>query len=842
MNKKINKESGVAVIMALGFMAIILVLVLSFIDISIINRKISENYSYLQTARMAAQTSYQRALAIIDGYRGDSSKDMMQLFSYNSNVNTRSDEMSNLIETVVNGVAYYSSYDSNVGPHWQYLPVDHDTDTPITARLAYAVIVDIGKIDPSSAVDSGSNANSYSKNAVAEWVSETNTGTASNGSYIVGRPGRDLSEMYLTSLPSWFTSSYARDMGATNAAPAGKLTVGSKWDSFDTIFTQLGIADDTTKDSIRNVFVLNNLPDAEAFWVDNGDLQRESSELYHRFNLARTDWEQLEVDSILSTPIAFNEGTSPSDVYSIYWLKNWEDNGAYSTAENCSKQIAANLIDYCDSDDSATTDSVTVPSYVGLEKVPYINEIKLLIQSKILEQDQTPLDGLDDVPPYNYQAMVKVNQIDLELANMYDVLKNVTAEITLELNYDWSYIGSNGTFASGTVTSFSEPISTVSLDINAAAKTYTIGNISTTPTGLNFSSEWTNMADESATHATDLKIENFEITSLKIKLLDTADSSFYDYSFILNTPTDFDDLSTDGNDFFFYFDAQTSDPRQNLMTSDWTYETDTNIDGSTSSIGTLISPYINNNANPQDGSDTEITSNPLNVSTAYIRNAPMQSPWEIGLIHRGSDWETINLKKYRNVSPVGTGGGSSYASGDANILDQIKMSFDNSVYGKINLNTNLEEALEVLLKKICVGSSIENPGEITIAEIPSDQLVDSVLLNNGINGGNLFYTRSQVVRDTNGVPSLYNNSLGLTQTTDATQEEIIGKFINLTKAAYPDFYTIIVIAQAIKDIGIIGTYEVGVDEVLATQKVLTTIQWDENEQEFRIVKYEYLDD
>jgi hypothetical protein len=98
------------------------------------------------------------------------------------------------------------------------------------------------------------------------------------------------------------------------------------------------------------------------------------------------------------------------------------------------------------------------------------------------------------------------------------------------------------------------------------------------------------------------------------------------------------------------------------------------------------------------------------------------------------------------------------------------------------------------------------------------------------------------VRESDGISSLYDNTLGLSQTTDATQEELVGKFINLTKAAYPDFYTIIVIAQAIKDIGTIGTYETGVDEVLATQKVLTTIQWDEQEQEFRIVKYEYLDD
>ena len=32
------------------------------------------------------------------------------------------------------------------------------------------------------------------------------------------------------------------------------------------------------------------------------------------------------------------------------------------------------------------------------------------------------------------------------------------------------------------------------------------------------------------------------------------------------------------------------------------------------------------------------------LSTAYIRNAPMQSLWELGVIHRGAAWQTLNLK------------------------------------------------------------------------------------------------------------------------------------------------------------------------------------------------------
>jgi len=88
------------------------------------------------------------------------------------------------------------------------------------------------------------------------------------------------------------------------------------------------------------------------------------------------------------------------------------------------------------------------------------------------------------------------------------------------------------------------------------------------------------------------------------------------------------------------------------------------------------------------------------VSTAYIRHAtfdnireqyelPMMSPWELGAIHRGSRWKTLNLSvspSYTVTAPMTlASGGGSYADGDAPILDQIKMVDDLQVMGKINL-------------------------------------------------------------------------------------------------------------------------------------------------------------
>ena len=97
----------------------------------------------------------------------------------------------------------------------------------------------------------------------------------------------------------------------------------------------------------------------------------------------------------------------------------------------------------------------------------------------------------------------------------------------------------------------------------------------------------------------------------------------------------------------------------------------------------------------ENGTDDE-----KRLSTAFIRNAPMMSPWEIGLIHRGVKWQTLNIKKAcdpgNNSNAITLAGhaptenwtsdGTSYTGGDGAILDQIKMTDQCSTYGKINVN------------------------------------------------------------------------------------------------------------------------------------------------------------
>ena len=91
------------------------------------------------------------------------------------------------------------------------------------------------------------------------------------------------------------------------------------------------------------------------------------------------------------------------------------------------------------------------------------------------------------------------------------------------------------------------------------------------------------------------------------------------------------------------------------------------------------------------------------MSTAYIRNAPMQSLWELGAIHRASAWETINIKcsavaegssarrmalsDFTNTRKIdGTANGIAYQDGDAGLLDQVKLTSKAYSSGKLNVN------------------------------------------------------------------------------------------------------------------------------------------------------------
>ena len=376
-NMFIINENGIAVIFVLGFLALLFMLTAVYTTTSIIDKKASENTNALQEARMLSQTGLSRSMASLNRYISDETVEFSNVYSYRGiDTNDYSDSLGELLETKIDGVSYFTETDyvKEDGPHWLYLPENFEVDSvPITGRIAYLVIAESGKLDLSACVDSGYIADLLgTDNAVSEGAySNERTSLKSSTSYVIGRPGRDVNELFLDTIDngSWFNSTYATDISSYFASPRGKLkgqsnTWKAQWDDFTTLFNSLGIEDDNIKQSFKEHFSVGNYADPEAFWIDDGDGDRKSNEFFKRFQLNRDNWDLFDVDSLKQIPCL---NTSSDDNEGLLWFKNWKSKGGMASIDDCRNQVIANLIDYNDSDNNATTDDENNPTYVGLE-------------------------------------------------------------------------------------------------------------------------------------------------------------------------------------------------------------------------------------------------------------------------------------------------------------------------------------------------------------------------------------------------------------------------------------------------------------------------------------------
>ncbi|HJO92044.1 MAG TPA: hypothetical protein QF753_01480 [Victivallales bacterium] len=892
-----NNEKGIATIFVLGIVALLMVLGVSFVDISIIEKKASINYNNSITSQIAGESALNRAVELMKIYSDKPSADYSEIMSYHDlksgeTLEEYTDGLDKL-STTINGITYYE-YDSDYDPvTWVYLNND---DGVINTRIAYVVIPNQGKIDPSVAVDSGSNAANWDKIP----PSDGNNGIGANGrpdsknreitmidnegNYVIGRPGRNINELFIRTLEfdnrpkrkhkwkwggkywwwnkwnrkPWFKESYADRLSSVLSGYGGKLGVGSRWATYSHIYETLGITKSETKNYFKEVFYINQPKTPEAFWIDkSNDNLKTPAELYHRFNLTREDWDSFNnsVDNspLLNESVQFSEtDTEKINNAGLEWLKNWHSEGSFSDTERCQKQIAANLIDYSDTNSQATTDNENNPTYVGNEKCPYINEIRIQFRSKIQVQDQGQAGK-------RYSAQVVPEFTGVESVNMYDVTHGGINFIDIKaiIKMDWEYA------VAGKIYSRSDQAE-IMID-NANAFRITSNNQKFNDQSW-LSSGWTNTnLQTNKIFITDLKIKK-----LTVKFVNYSNALFYDFSHIVDTDLVIDSkvtTSSKKNNINSYFNAQVNDPRQNLLPTDWTLAYGKkDINSLNAHNKNIYSP-----ASGEDNTDYEKNATkPWLISTAYIRNGPMKSPWELGFIHRGAAWQTINLKRFNSDQGVkDDAGGDEYTLGDANILNQIKMTDDTEIYGKVNINSENVDVLKVLFQKIRVGSfeASQNinkyPGWLTNYELKAD---DAEELSNNLlelyenNGNKYFNSRAEILKGNNGFTKLItgiDTSLGLIQNSDAKQEEIIGKFINLTKASQGNLFTVIAIGETIKDFGDVtinsiktkkGHFDLGADKILSSQKIFaiikknTNIDKKTNTYKFSILEFKYINE
>lgn len=333
----------------------------------------------------------------------------------------------------------------------------------------------------------------------------------------------------------------------------------------------------------------------------------------------------------------------------------------------------------------------------------------------------------------------------------------------------------------------------------------------------------------------------------------------------------FSDVGTDDEKSFKFLlgGIRGIDPRQNLNEDDWFVSalttlgsTDWNevmyVDESGSDFTGVANEQADGEADPAhpfdpgeatDTSKYDIEKKAANngpawgddtnhLSTAYIRNAPMQSLWELGVIHRGAAWQTLNLKAAG--APGGTGSispsdmkqglswdntsGTSYANGDGGILEQVKLTEEAYCYGQVNINmlcsdTSLNKGYQseyddqmgqAIFYNIRYGQEISTFETDTTGTTPiemnstiSNALKTSCYVDE-TGTKKQFASRTQFLDWTSGGSSLANafGVVSMADASDAQREEIVGKTINLLKAdqSASNVIQFVVVAQTIRDL------------------------------------------
>lgn len=329
---------------------------------------------------------------------------------------------------------------------------------------------------------------------------------------------------------------------------------------------------------------------------------------------------------------------------------------------------------------------------------------------------------------------------------------------------------------------------------------------------------------------------------------------------------------------------QAVDPRQNLnavfdkangkgaKTSDWSFSLTPTLsfaakenwgwDDLTKRITSGLVNECSNSSERKDGTgsgntvnesdrDAETATDPAyqgdasdkHISTAVIRNAPMMSPWELGFIHRGIPFQTINLLKAGGIgNNLGTADqpelaedahapgnftsltsleGTLYKHGDAGILDQIKMTDLTKSYGKIDFSAletepanwiaagiSFETLKKELLKSLFENLKTHSPAKFVEQVKNRDKAPSTTDLpesNHSVTCKDEWFSdllktslRSKIFGDN---PDFYASFNALT--TDAAREEVIGKIINLIEgrgASLPTVFKVVIAAQAIRDL------------------------------------------
>ena len=936
MSRRKRREKGIALIFTLGILGLLTVLALGFASTAMLNSKISGNISHQQKARYIARLGAERALYALTQCPDIPITDIFSkssvIYSWEEGsedrkmIEKRSCDGIWKLNTKLNGIPIYEITDDygadSVG--WEYIR-DPQSDTnseskknDIIGRYAYVVVEEIGKLDPSVHLkDVALLSRQGGKNIADELSFKVPFGTSffpntSDSSY----SQNDTKLANLFKGAGQFQTKFSRrlfnlgnllEYKVTDSD--GKLTTAIKQLGFTTSQEQAKL-----KRALKSILGSRLEPYQECYTLSSTSTSTESdgstttkttTNTYPRFNLNnRSDWDSLAPEDLVNLG-NLSKGNA------IAWLVNWmHSRGDDWDDKTMAKQIAANIIQYCKNENTATVTDLppksewspdNFPKYAGVGRHPMLNEIGVKLNIKAEVGSPTP-DGEDKVkytPKYIIEA-----QLGTELIDMFKLTHpegtNTTITIYGKISFEYTRPKyENSTF------SYDMPSDEVNADNSDF--TYTSGSSDTEKLGeiVIDINEWDSNGYTKADGAW-LKVIDAEKTTPELTVPENTDPNqilqnmqvrkvrmhvntvvlkygddYRDCARIRNKDdslngmeakegkySDYYSFSKDVDEYSFQAAWQAVDPRVNHYPIDWTLKLSeptkteypgtmgkkNTFDGYVDNTTTYTAPNAVTDGDKEAVSDPAWTSSGGHLASAYIRHAPMESLWELGCISRAEPWKTLNLKKSRVFASGETQGGEEYAKGDANILDQVTLTDKKSRFGLINLNTDEHFVLETLFYQIpfhtelhqagigaddksilgatgtpsiypvyskkdtsnnhkedsCLACLIMKRAEILRFEKRSDLLMDETEVDalTTIDSEKRPALKETVTKLRTALFSIPKTGESASpeeetssKTTDAEEEQLVGKIMNLVAADPYETVYIIAVGQSIRDIG-----------------------------------------
>lgn len=511
--RRLRSNRGSAIVCAIGVLAAILIIVMLFASKAKVSSNISTIRLDNQTAKTLAKSLIPRiALTINESKNVQDLILYSSIYDHNDNTLNKTYRSENLYtydwiwklehpahfkftptkRNLVGKIeemgtfAFYGDSSSNgpefddgkpFVPTWQYIldipkPDDsQDNKRGAVARFAFVIIPEVAHLNPNAIVD-----HTHCQKLSGTSVKVTNHGYCNKCARKLGNSPAELM--------------FGHPEGAADNGDLRNLGDGyiqfhhmgkefeennmNKWQTTEMFCYSFGIippslsADAKTidkyisdKNTVTRFMDVDNTGDREAYWSDDGykkdgeligknDKVRNPLEYYHRFNMRRTDWENLKVEDIIAAPKVWNDPTDlqePAisgegnrnnfDTGGIAWLRNWKDPGDWENAEKTKKQVVANLLNYCSPPTRPVVSNVESknwnkveddgdenfePEYTGLKRTLYLNEYfyDVRFKSKVDADYNDAADETKIKVTYNFETEFMVELVDMYLNTLGD--------------------------------------------------------------------------------------------------------------------------------------------------------------------------------------------------------------------------------------------------------------------------------------------------------------------------------------------------------------------------------------------------------------------------------------